>query len=94
MTVHSLDQLELSIKALSLTEKDVLVVTVQSEPTIAEMQGIQQALAHLFTNLDLGFSVSYIVMPRGLDMYKLDEEGMAQNGWVRAWKPLTDKERQ
>ncbi len=93
MTIRSLDALELSVKALSLHEHDVLVVNIENNPSIAEMQNIQQALANLFSNLNLGFSVAYVVLPRGLDMSVLDEEGMAKNGWVRAWHPLTQKER-
>lgn len=88
MSIRSLDQLELSIRALSLHKGDVLVVRVESNPTIAEMQNIQQGIANLFSNLELSEPVAYVVVPRNLDLSKLDEDGMRKSGWVRAWEKV------
>jgi len=86
--IRNLDQLELSIKALSLHKGDVLVVRVENNPTIAEMQNIQQGIANLFSNLELAEPIAYVVLPRTLDLSQLDEDGMRTSGWIRAWQPI------
>lgn len=90
--IRNLDQLELSIKALSLHEKDIVVIRTENMPTIAEMQNIQQGIANLMSTLDLGFSVSYVVLPRSLSLEQLDEDGMRNAGWIRAWQPIRSSE--
>lgn len=81
--IRNIDALELSIKAMTLHPKDVIVIRVENTPTIGEMQNIQQGIRNLMSSLDLGFSVAYIVLPRNLTLEQLDDEGMRRNGWVR-----------
>lgn len=90
--IRNIDALELSIKAMTLHPKDVLVLRIENTPTIGEMQNIQQGIRNLMSSLDLGFSVAYIVLPRNLTLEQLDDEGMRRNGWVRAVEPLPQKE--
>lgn len=84
--IRNLDQLELSIKALSLYEHDILVIRVENAPTIDDMRQIQQGIANLMSGLDLGPTISYVVLPRTLEMSVLNEEGMARQGWVRSFE--------
>lgn len=89
--IRTLDQLELSIKALTLHPNDILVIRTENHPTILEMQTIQQAVANLMSGLDLGAPIRYIVLPRTLSFDALDEDGMRQAGWVRAVMPLKER---
>lgn len=92
MTIRSIDALELSIRAMTLHPKDIIVIRVENTPTIGQMQTIQQGIANLMSSLDLGFSVSYIVLPHAMRLEQLNDEDMARGGWVRSVEPLPQKE--